>query len=391
MDTLFSSGASLVDTVLQSTTGGSVVVWSADPQAYASDHERATRSNFAERLAALKQFRFTGEFDAARAHEGTPLYFVPSDTIASTQLARSLGISTPHDLFGGVVPYPFVATKAITHPLVGRAAVCPEGWAPGFAAAVGDAVLDGFSAFTLEDARWAGRQLLDRGAVRIKPVCATGGRGQSVAPDAEALDRCLSAMDESEIGLHGVVIEQNLTQPETFSVGQVLVDQMLVSYYGRQRMTTDNAGQQVYGGSDLTLVRGDFDALLASTQPAPALRLAIDQARRYHRAVIESYPGFFASRVNYDVAQGATPDGQWRSGVLEQSWRVGGATGAEMVALECFWRDPVLERVRVSCFEAYGSAPDVPAGASVHYQGVDRQIGPLAKYALFRPYDSDPT
>jgi hypothetical protein len=390
MDTLFGAGAALVDTVLQST-GGSVVVWSADPRSYASDHERATRSNFAERLAALKQFRFTGEFDAARAHEGTPLYFVPSDTIASTQLARSLGISRPHDLFGGVVPYPFVATKAITHPLVGRAAVCPEGWEAGFAAAVADAVLDGFSAFTLEDARWAGRQLLDQGAVRVKPVCATGGRGQSVAADVEALDRCLAAMDESEIGLHGVVIEQNLTQPETFSVGQLLIDQMLVSYYGRQRMTTDNAGQQVYGGSDLTLVRGNFDALLATTQPMPALRLAIDQARRYHQAVIDGYPGFFASRVNYDVAQGTAPDGRWRSGVLEQSWRVGGATGAEMVALECFWRDPVLARVRVSCFEAYGDAPDVPAGATVHYRGVDRQVGPLTKYALFQPYDSDTT
>lgn len=390
MDTLFGAGAALVDTVLNST-GGSVVVWSADPGAYASDHERATRSNFAERLAALKQFRYAGEYDAARGHQGTPLYFVPSDTIASTQLARSLGISTPHDLFGGVVPHPFVATKAITHPLVGRAAVCPEGWEPGFAAAVADAVLDGFTAFSLEDARFAGRRLLDRGAARVKPVCATGGRGQTVVQDAGALDRCLAAMDESGIALHGVTLEQNLARPETFSVGQVLVDQMIVSYYGRQRMTRDNAGQSVYGGSDLTLVRGDFDALLALTSPPPPLRLAIDQARRYHRAVIDCYPGFFASRVNYDVAQGEAADGGWRSGVLEQSWRVGGATGAEMVALECFWRDPVLERVRVSCFEAYGESPVLPEGATVHYRGVDRQIGPLTKYAMFQPYASDET
>jgi hypothetical protein len=390
MDTLFSSGVALVDTVLKST-GGSVVVWSADPQAYGSDHERATRSNFAQRLAALKQFRYAGEYDASRAHESTPLYFVPSDTIASTQLARSLGISTLHDLFGGVVPHPFVATKAITHPLVGRAAACPEGWEPAFAPAVSQAVLGGFSAFSVEDARWAGRHLLESGAVRIKPVCATGGRGEAMAADAEALDRCLAAMDESEIALHGVVLEENLAKPETYSVGQVLVDQMIVSYFGRQRMTLDNTGQNVYGGSDLTLVRGNFDALLAITSPPPALCLAIEQARRYHHAVIECYPGFFASRVNYDVAQGLGADGAWRSGVLEQSWRVGGATGAEMVALECFWRDPALERVRISCFEAYGEAPAIPAGATVHYRGVDSQIGPLAKYALFQPYDSDTT
>ena len=65
MDTLFSSGVAVVDTVLKNT-GGSVVVWSADPEAYSSDHERATRSNFAQRLAALKQFRFAGEYDASR-------------------------------------------------------------------------------------------------------------------------------------------------------------------------------------------------------------------------------------------------------------------------------------------------------------------------------------
>lgn len=390
MDTLFSSGVALVDTVLKST-GGSVVVWSADPQAYGSDHERATRSNFAERIAALKQFRFAGEYDASRAHENTPLYFVPSDTVPSTQMARSLGISTVHDLFGGVVPYPFVATKAITHPLVGRAATCPEGWAAGFAADISHAVLDGFSAFSAEDARWAGRRLLENGPVRVKPVCATGGRGQTMVTGADALDRSLAAMDESEISLHGVVIEENLERPDTFSVGQVMVDHMIVSYFGRQRMTLDNAGQSVYGGSDLTLVRGNFDALLAKTSPSPALCLAIEQARRYHQAVIDCFPGFLASRVNYDVAQGVGAGGAWRSGVLEQSWRVGGATGAEMMALERFWHDPALERLRVSCFEAYGAEAPIPADAAVHYRGIDSQIGPLTKYALIQPYASDTT
>jgi hypothetical protein len=390
MDTFFSSGVAVVDTVLKST-GGSVVVWSADPEAYSSEHERATRSNFAQRLAALKQFRFGGEYDASRAHENTPLYFVPSDTISSTQLARSLGISTLHDLFGGVVPHPFVATKAITHPLAGRAAACPEGWAPAFASGVSDAVLDGYSAFSLEDARWAGRQLLENGPVRVKPVCATGGRGQTMVADAEALDRCLAAMDESEIAASGVVIEENLENPETYSVGQVIVDELIVSYYGRQRMTQDNEGQSVYGGSDLTLARGNFDALLAKTSPPPALGLAIEQARRYHKAVIDCFPGFFASRVNYDVAQGVGGGGTWRSGVLEQSWRVGGATGAEMVAIESFWGDPALERMRVSCFEAYGAAATIPADAQVHYRGIDKKTGHLTKYALQKPYDSDPT
>ena len=45
---------------------------------------------------------------------------------------------------------------------------------------------------------------------------------------------------------------------------------------------------------------------------------------------------FFASRRNYDVVAGLDARGQRRCGVLEQSWRVGGASPAELVALAAF-------------------------------------------------------
>jgi hypothetical protein len=98
-------------------------------------------------------------------------------------------------------------------------------------------------------------------------------------------------MDEADIAAHGLVIEENLERPATYSVGQVIVERMVVSYYGQQRLTRDGAGEEVYGGSDLTLVRGDFEALLADAGLSPPLRHAIDQARRYHRAVVDCYPG----------------------------------------------------------------------------------------------------
>ena len=77
---------------------------------------------------------------------------------------------TEDDLFGGVVPHPFVATKAITHPLVEPDAAAPEGWSHGFARRVRSVVLPGFTAFTLQDARKAGLRLLERGPVRLKPA-----------------------------------------------------------------------------------------------------------------------------------------------------------------------------------------------------------------------------
>jgi len=66
------------------------------------------------------------------------------------------------------------------------------------------------------------------------------------------------------------------------------------------------------------------------------------------------------SRRNYDIAQGFDARGQLRSGVLEQSWRVSGATGAEIAALEAFRAEPTLQAVRASTFEIYGDADPPP-------------------------------
>src|SRR5690349_15510988 len=46
------------------------------------------------------------------------IYFLPDDTLTTAE-ALSLGIYMPDDLYGGVVPFPFVRTKAITHPIIG--------------------------------------------------------------------------------------------------------------------------------------------------------------------------------------------------------------------------------------------------------------------------------
>ena len=114
--------------------------------------------------------------------------------------------------------------------------------------------------------------------MRIKPVRATGGRGQLRVDDSDALDQALFALDEKELGQYGVVLEAHLERVTTFSVGQVRVGGRLASYYGTQRLTRDNAGNEVYGGSDLVVVDGDFEALLALDLPETT-RLAVSQAQ----------------------------------------------------------------------------------------------------------------
>ena len=139
---------------------GVVVEYTTDPGAHPLGHERGTRTALAERLAALKGFAFEGEFDPARRYPG-PIYFVPSDTLVGAETAKRLRIRSELDLFGGVVPYAFMATKAITHPLVEPDADAPVGWSRDFAELVKEYVLLGFTAFTHRDARRAGARLLD--------------------------------------------------------------------------------------------------------------------------------------------------------------------------------------------------------------------------------------
>ena len=67
--------------------------------------------------------------------------------------------------------------------------------------------------------------------------------------------------------------------------------------------------------------------------------------------------------------------------MLEQSWRLGGASAAEIVALEAFSRDPALDAVRASTHEVHGEC-DLPSGAIVQFEGMDERVGPITKYAL---------
>lgn len=363
---------------------GTVVVYPGNAQRSPCSHESATYCELAKRLAAIKGYDFAGEFDAAQSYAGA-LYFVPSDTFVTIDSAYRLGIRGEHDLFGGVVPYPFIATKIITHPLPTSESHAPEGWSFDLARRMQEVVLPGFSAFSLQDARDAGARLLEQGAVRIKKASGIGGLGQWVVADAGDLEARLQSLDAREVAREGLVVERNLAEVATLSVGQVRVGSLLATYCGTQQLTVNNSGDQVYGGSTLTVVRGDFDALLRIQLDADTLT-AVAQARAYHAAVMQSFPDMFASRCNYDVAQGVDDEGRRHSGVLEQSWRVGGASGAEIAALSAFQSDPALQTVRASTTEIYGANPAVPDDAVVYFQGEDETVGRITKYSRLEPY-----
>ncbi|MCO7517678.1 DUF3182 family protein [Pseudomonas guariconensis] len=353
-----------------------------DTREHSPDHEHAVHLKLADCLAQL--------LGIDRAEPTRPptaadrYYYLPTDTLVDPQRYRRLGILDEQDLFGGLVAHPYMATKAISHPLLAGASF-PVGWTDAFAHQAGDALLRGYTVFSRVDARRAAQALLREGPVRVKPVLACAGRGQQVVAHIDELEPALAQLDDQALVTCGLVLEEHLDDVQTFSVGQVHVAGLVCSYYGTQQLTHDHQGTEVYGGSDLLVVRGGYEALL-QLPLEDHLRLAITQAMTYERAAQQHFPGFIASRRNYDIARGLDAHQHLRSGVLEQSWRLGGASSAEVLALQAFADDPALQRVRASSHEVFGPV-ELPADATLFYQGHDSELGQLSKFARIRHHD----
>jgi Protein of unknown function (DUF3182) len=110
------------------TMAGVVVIYFSRLGTPVLTHEKVTLEAIAKAIAQLKHYEFGGCREAAY-RDSSDVYFVPDDTLMLDE-AACLGICSPNDLFGGVVPHPFVKTKAITHQLVDNSADCPMGWSP---------------------------------------------------------------------------------------------------------------------------------------------------------------------------------------------------------------------------------------------------------------------
>jgi hypothetical protein len=359
-------------------SGAEVVVHLTRPADFLGTHEAAAIERLARSVGDLTGWPYGGVRDGADGHHRR-LYVVPDDVLL-LETARELGIESVGDIYGGVVPHPLFRSKIIAHPLVDGAAVHPDAWPVEFPARVADVVLPGFSVFDGADAERAFHALRPQGPVRLKRPQAAAGRGQRVVADVGELRDALTEIGTEELRDVGLVLETNLDRVETRSVGQLTVAGLTASYHGTQRTTRDNADDSCYGGSDLVVVRGHWDDLEARTRDDD-VRLAIRQARRYDEAVM-AWPGVLASRRNYDVAQGVDALRANRSGVLEHSFRPGGASAAEMAAIAAFAADPRRTIVRASTFEVYGRETVAPAEAAILFQGIDPNLGPLLQYVL---------
>ena len=345
-------------------------------------HEVQTNRAVSQWLARLQGLEFGGDYNPA-LHGAADFYLVPTQTIVGHDQRALLRLRGPDSLFGGFVEHEFIATKAIVHPLPDDDAIAPSGWAPEFSDRVGDVVLEGATVFSLADARRAAAKRLSRGPFRIKPIHACGGREQITVPDIDAFDALLANPSADALFGAGAVLEEELTDVETYSVGQIRLQDRLLSYYGRQYVTDDGRNGKAYGGSALVAVLGTYTELL-TLEMEDGARQAIRQAQIFDAAADAVYPSFFASRRNYDIARGTDSRGRQRSGVLEQSWRMGCASRAEVVALHAFSERPSSTVVHARSVEVYHPQP-LPGNAIEFFRGEDDEVGFIAKYAVADP------
>lgn len=115
-----------------------------DNREHTPDHEHAVHLKLADCLAQLLGIERQEPPPSSQPREA--IYYVPTQTLIDPTRYQPRGIETEDDLFGGLVSQPFMATKAISHPLPAGAA-CPPGWTDAFAQHASDALLRGYTVF----------------------------------------------------------------------------------------------------------------------------------------------------------------------------------------------------------------------------------------------------
>jgi Protein of unknown function (DUF3182) len=127
----------------------------------------------------------------------------------------------------------------------------------------------------------------------------------------------VAALDPVAIERYGAVVERNLSDVRTYSVGMLRVGNQIASYVSSQSLTPSRSGVPVYGGSSINVVRGGLDALQRLTSE-PSRCCSIQQARVYHSAALRCFDDIVLSLCNHDIAQGRDRCGRPYCGVLEQ-------------------------------------------------------------------------
>lgn len=313
----------------------------------------------AEQLGRVYQGEYKpgAELDAA--------FWVPHAPMTPEE-AGALGITSKEQIFGAVVE-PLHAQKSVFHCPLPRATYVPAHFPLDFSRSVQVISAPGYTAFTPQDALLAFESLLQQGhSPRFKNPTATAGLGQRVASNRQEAEAVIAAISGDVFRRFGVVIEANIPisvgQPHAFSSGWIELGGEEYTYVGTQSQGEKN----IYTGTRLHMVRGHEPPYV------PDIPNAVTDHTTYLLGLLGLLDGLqIATRCNFNFVKSMHDE----VFAVEPTFRIGGATGAELLAIGYLKDHPEEDQVVASTRFVYDQHEPLPAGAHRLYSGNDRIFG----------------
>jgi hypothetical protein len=287
----------------------------------------------ARKIAEHLGVPYTGEVEGLIADT---LYLVPPRTLDRNQ--RRLLQRDEENIYGAALDSLDHVGKAILHPTVSQ--MQPVFYSYDFANQVTQQglVLPGYTAFSAIDALSAYRSDLPYG-YRLKPPHLSDGHGQIAIEDEQHLQSLLEQMDDAFLREHGVVMEANLNDPQTISVGFARIGRDTYSFIAHQkddRVLEDGIERSRYLGANITAVRGNLDDLRLVAPHKD--REAVEKSAAFYNAYSHFNP--LATRLSFDCLSGYDNRGERYSGITDITGRLGGTCPAIMEAMRYFSQHP---------------------------------------------------
>ncbi len=269
-------------------------------------------------------------------------YVVTSKTMTKQDALNRFGINSTSDFYGLAVNDINEVGKAILHPAPGE--ITPQFYNPRFADRARHLVLPGFACFSTSDAQSAFAHYEGNGfGLRFKVANESDGNGQFKVDDASHLQHLLE--EQRQALTEGIVLEANLHDPTTISVGYAQLGDQRYSFIAHQKNTPPNAeGQSKYLGAKVTAVRGSMEIFLSDQDMTLNDRLAVLKAVEFNRLYQQTFHPI-ASRLSYDVVLGLDDHGDILSGITDITGRVGGTCPALMLACMEFNQNPEITKI----------------------------------------------
>lgn len=196
-------------------------------------------------------------------------------------------------------------------------------------------VLPGYSIFdtaNLSEVYIAAEQLFAKGltSLRLKEAAASDMAGQYPFTSLTELDSILQGSYAGQIPARGLVIEANLQNPTTVSVGEIKLSGKKFTTIAQQ-IDIKHDGRTKFGGAKVQVLAGSLEENSTSSCWS-----GIHQAAQFKR-LQEELLGLQATRISYDIVSGTivmnNGQSQVCSGITDITGRVGGTDIASQLAI----------------------------------------------------------